>query len=148
MWQVVATDLPQNLRIRLDGRCSFLQHKRVTPDATGLQLARIKFWPMLSPTIAIELHLRHRFYRKGTLLRLRIIKRSHPSSNTQLRQISRLFRITTVLWGTLFLFLAIHAHPAHAQESPYFVTYDHYLEEPGSLEVEYSSLFSTQRAGN
>ena len=34
-----------------------------------------------------------------------------------------------------------------AQESPYFVTYDHYLEEPGSLEVESFSNFSTQRGG-
>lgn len=37
---------------------------------------------------------------------------------------------------------------AYAQESPYFVTYDHYLEEPGSLEVEYFSDFATQRGGN
>jgi hypothetical protein len=35
-----------------------------------------------------------------------------------------------------------------AQESPYIVTYNHYLEEPGSLEVEYFSTFGTQRAGN
>jgi len=34
-----------------------------------------------------------------------------------------------------------------AQESPYFVTYDHYLEEPGSLEVGSFSNFSTQRRG-
>jgi len=34
------------------------------------------------------------------------------------------------------------------QESPYFVAYDHYLEEPGSLEVEYFSTFGTQRAGD
>jgi len=34
------------------------------------------------------------------------------------------------------------------QESPYIVTYDHYLEEPGSLEVEYFSTFGTQRRGN
>src|SRR5215469_15861030 len=34
---------------------------------------------------------------------------------------------------------------ALAQESPYFVTYDHYLEEPGNLEVEYFSTFGTQR---
>jgi len=34
-----------------------------------------------------------------------------------------------------------------AQESPYIVTYDHYLEEPGSLEVEYFSTFGTQRGG-
>ena len=38
--------------------------------------------------------------------------------------------------------------PARAQESPYFVTYDHYLEEPGNLEVEYFSTFGTQRGGN
>ena len=28
------------------------------------------------------------------------------------------------------------------------MTYDHYLEEPGNLEVEYFSTFGTQRAGN
>lgn len=37
---------------------------------------------------------------------------------------------------------------ASAQESPYIVTYDHYLEEPGNLEVEYFSTFGTQRGGN
>jgi len=37
---------------------------------------------------------------------------------------------------------------AQAQENPYIVTYDHYLEEPGSLEVEYFSSFGTQRRGN
>ena len=40
------------------------------------------------------------------------------------------------------------ASKAFAQESPYIVTYDHYLEEPGSLEVEYFSTLGTQRAGN
>ena len=43
---------------------------------------------------------------------------------------------------------AAMALSAHAQESPYIVTYDHYLEEPGSLEVEYFSDFGTQRGGN
>lgn len=38
--------------------------------------------------------------------------------------------------------------PLLAQESPYIVTYDHHLEEPGNLEVEYFSTFGTQRAGN
>lgn len=37
---------------------------------------------------------------------------------------------------------------AHAQESPYIVTYDHYLEEPGNLDVEYFSTFGTQRDAN
>jgi hypothetical protein len=35
-----------------------------------------------------------------------------------------------------------------AQEGPYIVTYDHHLEEPGSLEIEYFSTFGTQRHGN
>jgi hypothetical protein len=54
----------------------------------------------------------------------------------------------------LFLFVLIFSllsfRPAlvSAQESPYIVTYDHYLEEPGSLEVEYFSTFGTQRGGN
>ena len=38
--------------------------------------------------------------------------------------------------------------PAGSQERPYFVTYDHYLEEPGNLEVEYFSTFGTQRYGS
>ena len=37
---------------------------------------------------------------------------------------------------------------AVAQENPYIVAYDHYMEEPGSLEVEYFSTFGTQRAAN
>lgn len=28
------------------------------------------------------------------------------------------------------------------------MTYEHYLEEPGNLEIEYSSIFGTQRGGN
>lgn len=37
---------------------------------------------------------------------------------------------------------------ASAQESPYITTYDHYLEEPGNLEIEYFSTFGTQRGSN
>jgi len=46
------------------------------------------------------------------------------------------------------LFCSLLSRPCSAQESPYIVTYDHYLEEPGNLEVEYFSTFGTQRAGN
>jgi len=51
---------------------------------------------------------------------------------------------------SIALFLAVPAfdHSTLAQERPYFVTYDHYLEEPGSLEVSFNPLFGTQRAGN
>lgn len=49
------------------------------------------------------------------------------------------------LLSLLFAFLP---GAAPAQESPYFVAYDHYLEEPGNLEIEYFSTFGTQRGGN
>ena len=46
------------------------------------------------------------------------------------------------------ILLLIGARISRAQESPYIVAYDHYLEEPGNLEVEYFSTFGTQRGGN
>lgn len=56
---------------------------------------------------------------------------------------------TSALFFSLSLaIVSLGGLPATAQESPYFVTYDHYLEEPGSLEVEYFSTFGTQRARN
>ncbi|HEX8837860.1 MAG TPA: hypothetical protein VF748_13040 [Candidatus Acidoferrum sp.] len=50
----------------------------------------------------------------------------------------------------VLLVLAVHSFPVstRAQENPYFVAYDHYLEEPGNLEIAYFSTFGTQRAGN
>ena len=55
-----------------------------------------------------------------------------------------------VLPGFFFVSVlsAFFPPPAHAQERPYFVAYDHYLEEPGNLEIEYFSTFGTQRGGN
>jgi len=52
---------------------------------------------------------------------------------------------TALFLALLALFLPLSSR---AQESPYIVTYDHYLEEPGNLEIEYFSTFGTQRAGN
>jgi hypothetical protein len=46
------------------------------------------------------------------------------------------------------LFFVLFPFPSWAQEKPYIVAYDHYMEEPGSLEVEYFSTFGTQRGGN
>ena len=37
---------------------------------------------------------------------------------------------------------------SRAQEKPYIVTYDQFLEEPGNLEIEYFSTYGTQRGGN
>ena len=49
----------------------------------------------------------------------------------------------------VFLLSALIGFPAvlRAQENPYFVAYDHYLEEPGNLEIEYFSTFGTVRGG-
>ncbi|HTR22152.1 MAG TPA: cytochrome c [Gemmatimonadales bacterium] len=49
------------------------------------------------------------------------------------------------------MLVALSACPAlglAGQENPYIVTYDHYLEEPGNLELEYFSTFGSQREGN
>jgi len=54
----------------------------------------------------------------------------------------------TLLVSTFLSAFIIFAPVSRAQESPYIVAYDHYLEEPGNLEVEYFSTFGTQRAGN
>jgi len=49
----------------------------------------------------------------------------------------------------IFLLVAVSfASPVRCQESPYSVTYDHYLEEPGNLEIEYFSTFGTVQGGN
>jgi hypothetical protein len=60
-----------------------------------------------------------------------------------MRSIFRILLLSGFLSGVLVL-------PSHleAQESPYIVTYDHYLEEPGNLEIEYFSTLGTQRGGN
>ena len=50
--------------------------------------------------------------------------------------------------AVLFLFsLFILAARSRAQESPYFVTYDHHLEEPGNLEIATSSTLGVPRSG-
>jgi len=61
-----------------------------------------------------------------------------------------LLRPTRFLAFSLFLALSFALFPRapRAQEKPYIVTYDQFLEEPRSLEVEYFSTFGTQRGGN
>ncbi len=55
-------------------------------------------------------------------------------------------RVSVVFIVVAALFLC--ARPLAAQENPYFVAYDHNLEEPGNLEVEYFSTLGSERAGN
>ena len=101
----------------------------------------------------------YRFFTQGGLRTVKFIllHTKSPGSADRSRAIiclvSRppgfLARTVSAMGWLVFVFaFAALAFPAHAQESPYIVTYDHYLEEPGSLEVEYFSTFGTQRGGN
>jgi hypothetical protein len=54
-------------------------------------------------------------------------------------------RLTAII--LTWLSILIHIPAGWSQENPYIVAYDHNLEEPGSLEVEYFSTFGTQRRG-
>ena len=47
----------------------------------------------------------------------------------------------------ILLLLASAVLIVRAQEAPYFVTYDHHVEEPGNLEVETSSTLGIPRSG-
>ena len=51
--------------------------------------------------------------------------------------------------GPLALLAAIglSSFPIIAQESPYFVTYDHHMEEPGYLEISFSPVFGVPGNG-
>jgi hypothetical protein len=59
-----------------------------------------------------------------------------------------LSRLSSILVIAFVLLTAVLSGPVSAQENPYFVAYDHNLEEPGNLEIEYFSTFGTQRGGN
>jgi len=50
-------------------------------------------------------------------------------------------------FSTFFLFTILATSWSRAQESPYFVTYDHHLEEPGNLELETYTTSGIPRAG-
>lgn len=52
-------------------------------------------------------------------------------------------KTTIILLAILIVGLAL----AQAQESPYFVTYDHHLEEPGNLEIEVFTTSGIPRSG-
>ena len=57
-------------------------------------------------------------------------------------------RFRLALFTAIVLCSPVLSKPLAAQENPYFVVYDHNLEEPGNLEIEYFSTFGTQHSGN
>jgi hypothetical protein len=62
--------------------------------------------------------------------------------------VTSVFRFVLLGFFTFSVVAIFSASSAHGQENPYIVAYDHYLEEPGNLEIEYFSTFGTQRGGN
>jgi hypothetical protein len=82
------------------------------------------------------------------LLRARISALIHRFSGIVLRPASannlcrRAFRA-----GLLSLLLAAVANSVAAQEAPYFVTYDHHMEEPGNLEIATWTTLGFPRSG-
>ena len=59
---------------------------------------------------------------------------------------SRILRFPHMAWLWLLCFV-LPATLASAQEAPYFVTYDHHLEEPDNLEIETSATAGVPRSG-
>jgi len=57
-------------------------------------------------------------------------------------------RLCVGLFFYLFFAGLIIPQRAGAQETPYFVTYSHHLEEPGNLEIELSTNYATQTGGD
>src|SRR5256885_9411626 len=53
--------------------------------------------------------------------------------------------VARALWSSVFAISAVSA--SFAQESPFFVTYTHHMEEPGNLDVEISSTSGIPRSG-
>src|SRR6266487_4755135 len=47
----------------------------------------------------------------------------------------------------LAILLPLLLLPCAAQESPFFVTYTHHMEEPGNLDLEFSTTNGIPRAG-
>ena len=62
---------------------------------------------------------------------------------------SKTYRVKAFIFNLLsgFVYLACfwNPSPVSAQETPYFVTYSHHLEEPGNLEIEAYSSYATQK---
>src|SRR5690348_1786918 len=50
------------------------------------------------------------------------------------------------IWKLAALAALCTCAPLRAQESPYFVTYDHHLEEPGNLEIETAATIGVPRS--
>jgi hypothetical protein len=61
----------------------------------------------------------------------------------------RRIRATSALLRVILpvLLAGLATSMVHAQEAPYFVTYDHHMEEPGNLEIETSSTLGIPRSG-
>jgi hypothetical protein len=61
---------------------------------------------------------------------------------------SFIFPSARYLYWIPLVVLLLFTPAVRGQESPYIVTYDHYLEEPRNLEIEYFSTYGAPSGGN
>src|SRR6476660_3364293 len=52
-----------------------------------------------------------------------------------------------LLWTLVLLTALLFAPRMSAQETPYFLTYTHHMEEPGSLEIAVNPVFGVPKGG-
>jgi hypothetical protein len=75
-----------------------------------------------------------------------------PGNSAKVQCLKNRARAHRVLVGSLsfVLLLCFLVFPTRsaAQDTPYIVAYDHFMEEPGNLEAGYFSTFGTQAGGN
>jgi len=62
--------------------------------------------------------------------------------------VTSVFRLVLLAFFTFSAVAIFSPSSVLGQENPYIVAYDHYLEEPGNLEIEYFSTVGTQRGGH
>jgi hypothetical protein len=74
--------------------------------------------------------------------------REQRASGGRRQELSGRLRVGIARLAICWFGLVLLIRQAPAQESPYIVTYNHYLEEPGNFEIEYFSTFGTERGGN
>jgi hypothetical protein len=69
---------------------------------------------------------------------------NRPEQHIREEDLLRSFRLLSIV-TPLLVFVAA---PARAQEGAYFVTYDHYLEEPGNLEIALANTTGMPKNGH
>ncbi len=69
------------------------------------------------------------------------------TQNSSRKRVAKGMFVGAARFVALAALLVLACASARSQERPYFITYTHQMEEPGSLEIATNPLFGTQRGG-